>query len=52
MLRRTQIQLSINQGLDCVDAIVDYMGNILGWSDVKKEEEVKTYRESLVWNPN
>jgi glycerol-3-phosphate dehydrogenase len=52
MLRRTQIQLSLNQGLDCIDTIAEYMGTILGWSDLKKNEEVEKYKKSLVWIPN
>ncbi|MHA2052683.1 MAG: glycerol-3-phosphate dehydrogenase C-terminal domain-containing protein, partial [Candidatus Hodarchaeales archaeon] len=52
MLRRTQIQLSLNQGLDCVDTIVEYMGEELGWSEVKKKEEVDKYIASLVWASN
>ncbi|MHA2295995.1 MAG: glycerol-3-phosphate dehydrogenase [Candidatus Hodarchaeales archaeon] len=49
MLRRTQIQLSDNQGLDCVEVVAKRMGEVLGWSEDKIREEVKIYRDSLVW---
>lgn len=49
MLRRTQLQLSDEQGLDCVDIIANRMSRIFKWSSVKVDEEIAKYQESLVW---
>jgi len=49
MLRRTQIQLSANQGLDCVDTVANQMARILGWDTKKLQEEIQIYKNSLVW---
>ncbi|UCE12432.1 MAG: glycerol-3-phosphate dehydrogenase/oxidase [Candidatus Heimdallarchaeota archaeon] len=51
MFRRTQLQLSEKQGLDCMERVADQMATILGWSSVKKEDEITKYKESLVWKP-
>ncbi|MFW9778926.1 MAG: FAD-dependent oxidoreductase [Candidatus Heimdallarchaeota archaeon] len=51
MLRRTQLQLSNHQGLDCIEPIVDRMAYLLGWAADKKEREIASYKESLVWSP-
>jgi len=51
MLRRTQLQLSENQGLDCVEKVARRMAYLLGWSAEKEKHEIENYRHSLVWNP-
>ncbi len=51
LLRRSQIQLSDEQGLDCINEIAGHMGKILDWSNEKIESEVQDYKNSLVWKP-
>jgi glycerol-3-phosphate dehydrogenase len=50
LFRRTQIQLSFEQGLDCIESIAHYMGNLLGWSSEEVEKEIVDYKKALVWN--
>ncbi|MHA1447836.1 MAG: glycerol-3-phosphate dehydrogenase/oxidase [Candidatus Hodarchaeales archaeon] len=52
MLRRTQIQLSYDQGFDCIDKIARRLGDILGWNPEKIELEKQQYRNSLPWMKN
>lgn len=51
MFRRTQLQLSDEQGLDCVESVANRLAEILGWSSEKKDDEIAKYKESLVWKP-
>ncbi|MFW9994959.1 MAG: glycerol-3-phosphate dehydrogenase/oxidase [Candidatus Odinarchaeota archaeon] len=51
MLRRSQIQLSDNQGMDCVEVVAKQMSKILGWTEEKIGREIENYWESLVWKP-
>ncbi|MHA2244032.1 MAG: glycerol-3-phosphate dehydrogenase/oxidase [Candidatus Hodarchaeales archaeon] len=51
MFRRTQLQLSEGQGLDCVERVTNHMAEILGWSSDKINEEIAKYKESLAWKP-
>jgi hypothetical protein len=51
LLRRSQIQLSIEQGLDCVELIAQHMGELLDWPREKIETEIQEYKDALVWNP-
>lgn len=51
MFRRTQLQLTEEQGLDCVERVANHMAEILGWSSDKIKEEIAKYKESLVWKP-
>ncbi|WP_455140539.1 glycerol-3-phosphate dehydrogenase/oxidase [Candidatus Hodarchaeum mangrovi] len=51
MLRRTQIQLSENQGLDCVEDLAQFMGKYMDWTPEKIANEIKNYHESLVFKP-
>lgn len=51
MLRRTQLQLSEDQGLDCVEIIANHMGKILKWSSERIRNEIDLYKTNLVWNP-
>ena len=50
LLRRTQIQLSFEQGLDCIEAIAQFMGSLLGWASEDVEREIVDYKQALVWN--
>ena len=49
MLRRTQIQLSDQQGLDCIDIVAKQMAGVLGWSQKRTQDEIEKYKKSLVW---
>ncbi|MHA2113588.1 MAG: glycerol-3-phosphate dehydrogenase C-terminal domain-containing protein, partial [Candidatus Hodarchaeales archaeon] len=51
LLRRSQIQLSFEQGLDCINEIANHMGKILEWTPEKIETEIQDYKNSLVWKP-
>ena len=51
MLRRTQLQLSEFQGLDCVERVAKRMARVLGWSSEKMNEEISIYKNSLAWKP-
>ena len=50
LLRRTQIQLSVEQGLDCVEAVAQHMATLLGWTPEKTDIEIQEYKKALVWN--
>jgi glycerol-3-phosphate dehydrogenase len=43
MLRRTAIGLSQCQGLDCLDAVAEMMGRLLGWDAEQRKNEVAAY---------
>jgi glycerol-3-phosphate dehydrogenase len=49
MLRRTQLQLSDEQGMDCVERIADHLSKLLGWSSERRTAEISQYKDSLVW---
>ncbi len=49
MLRRTQLQLSENQGLDCVQIIAQRMAELMKWSPEKMNKEINEYNHALVW---
>ncbi|HUT80431.1 MAG TPA: glycerol-3-phosphate dehydrogenase/oxidase [Candidatus Bathyarchaeia archaeon] len=51
MLRRTQLQLLENQGLDCINKIGDVMARKLGWNDKEKKKQLEEYKNNLTWNP-
>jgi glycerol-3-phosphate dehydrogenase len=51
MFRRTQLQLSNHQGLDCVEQVARRMAYLLAWSAEREKQEITTYQQSLVWNP-
>ncbi|MHA1974726.1 MAG: glycerol-3-phosphate dehydrogenase/oxidase [Candidatus Hodarchaeales archaeon] len=51
LLRRTQIQLSEEQGLDCVEKIANHMAKLLNWSSGEIKKEIEDYKSSLVWHP-
>ena len=43
LLRRTAIGLGPCQGLDCVDAVAELMGRLLGWDAERRKSEVAAY---------
>jgi glycerol-3-phosphate dehydrogenase len=43
MLRRTSIGLGQCQGLDCLDAVAEMMGRLLGWDAERRKNEVDAY---------
>ncbi|MFX1504895.1 MAG: glycerol-3-phosphate dehydrogenase/oxidase [Promethearchaeota archaeon] len=51
MFRRTQLQLSNEQGMDCVENIANRLAEILGWSSERKLAEISQCKNSLVWKP-
>ena len=51
MFRRTQLQLSDEQGMDCVENVAKRLAEVLGWSSEKRDAEILQYKNSLVWKP-
>lgn len=49
MLRRTQLQLIDNQGLDCIEKIANEMAPLLGWNEGEKKKQIEDYKKNLVW---
>ena len=47
LLRRTLLGLEECQGLDCLDAVAERMGAILGWDDARRREEMARYRAEI-----
>jgi glycerol-3-phosphate dehydrogenase len=47
LLRRTLLGLESCQALDCLDAIAERMGSILGWDDARRREEMSRYRAEI-----
>jgi glycerol-3-phosphate dehydrogenase len=43
MLRRTAIGLAQCQGLDCLDAVAELIGRLLGWDAERRKTEVAAY---------
>jgi glycerol-3-phosphate dehydrogenase len=43
MLRRTALGLGRCQGLDCLDAVAEMMGRLLGWDAERRKNEVDAY---------
>jgi glycerol-3-phosphate dehydrogenase len=43
LLRRTALGLGPCQGLDCVDAVADLMGGLLGWDADRRASEIDAY---------
>ncbi len=45
MIRRTQLFFKDrNQGLDCLDTVADEMGQLLGWDDAEKLQQIERYK--------
>ncbi|RLI71803.1 MAG: hypothetical protein DRP02_03700 [Candidatus Gerdarchaeota archaeon] len=51
LLRRTQLQLLENQGLDCLSKVADVMATILNWDKEEKTQQIEDYKNNLVWLP-
>ncbi len=49
LFRRTLIQLSFEQGLDCIEPIAQVMGELLDWSPGKIKLQINDYKDALVW---
>jgi glycerol-3-phosphate dehydrogenase len=47
LLRRTALGLMACQGLDCVDAVADHVGAVLGWDSARRERETAAYRAEI-----
>jgi glycerol-3-phosphate dehydrogenase len=47
LLRRTPIGLHAGQGLDCLDAIADRVGSLLGWDAPERARQVAAYRSEV-----
>ena len=49
MLRRTQLQLIDNQGLDCIEKISKEMAPLLNWDEKERMKQIEEYKNNLVW---
>jgi glycerol-3-phosphate dehydrogenase len=47
LLRRTALGLMACQGLDCIEAVADHVGTVLGWDDVRRAREIAAYRAEI-----
>ena len=47
MMRRVPLIFAPCQGLDCVETAAMFMGEILGWSPDRVDEEIVTYRREV-----
>jgi glycerol-3-phosphate dehydrogenase len=47
LLRRTALGLMACQGLDCIEAVADHVGAVLGWDDVRRAREIAAYRAEI-----
>jgi glycerol-3-phosphate dehydrogenase len=47
LLRRTTLGLTACQGLDCIDAIAERMGGLLGWDEPRRRAEIVRYRTEV-----
>jgi len=43
LLRRTALGLAPCQGLDCIDAVAELMGGLLGWDAERRKKEIAAY---------
>ncbi|MDP9266019.1 MAG: glycerol-3-phosphate dehydrogenase/oxidase, partial [Chloroflexota bacterium] len=43
LLRRTALGLAACQGLDCIDAVADLIGPLLGWDAARRKTEIDAY---------
>ena len=43
LLRRTALGLAQCQGLDCIDAVAELMGRLLGWDAERRKREIAAY---------
>ncbi|HUG06415.1 MAG TPA: glycerol-3-phosphate dehydrogenase/oxidase, partial [Candidatus Limnocylindria bacterium] len=47
LLRRTTLGLAPCQGLDCLDAVAELMGRLLGWDPERRRGEIAAYRREI-----
>lgn len=47
LLRRTALGLMACQGLDCIEAVADHVGTVLGWDRTRREREIAAYRDEI-----
>ncbi len=47
LLRRAPIGLAACQGLDCLEAAAEVMGDTLGWDEARRRAETEAYRELI-----
>lgn len=48
MIRRSQLYFrDLNQGLDAAERVASRMGDLLGWSDLRKSREIELYQEEV-----
>jgi glycerol-3-phosphate dehydrogenase len=47
LLRRTALGLMACQGLDCIEAVADHVGTVLGWDPTRRTSEIAAYRAEI-----
>lgn len=47
LLRRTALGLMACQGLDCIEAVADHVGTVLGWDHTRRTREIAAYRAEI-----
>ncbi|HET9809656.1 MAG TPA: glycerol-3-phosphate dehydrogenase [Candidatus Limnocylindria bacterium] len=47
LLRRTALGLMACQGLDCIEAVADHVGTVLGWDHARRTSEIAAYRAEI-----
>ena len=47
LLRRTALGLMACQGLDCIEAVADHVGTVLGWDHTRRTSEIAAYRAEI-----
>jgi glycerol-3-phosphate dehydrogenase len=47
LLRRTALGLMACQGLDCIEAVADHVGTVLGWDNTRRTSEIAAYRAEI-----
>jgi glycerol-3-phosphate dehydrogenase len=50
MLRRSLLGLGPTQGKDAVAAVASEMGNLLGWSHIERQQQIRDYQDSIALN--
>jgi glycerol-3-phosphate dehydrogenase len=52
LVRRLQLSIAPEHGFDCLKECADIMAALLGWTDAKKAEEIRLYKEEVRENMN
>jgi len=52
LVRRLQFSITPSHGFECLKECADIMGSFLGWTDIKKEQEINQYKEEVGKNMN